>query len=204
MKDFKEWLSDNLRYVMLGFAVILVIVILVLAFTLLKPYLGGGNTKESNQTTETKTTESNQKKTEKTTDKNESQKSSETSTEKESQNQSDTTESTSSAETTKVTEAAAETQTPETDPATQAAEEQVYETEAVWTEPEQVIETPAVDLGILTMSQAAYIRQEPSYDGAILGQLEAGQTVTFLEDALGWYKVDANGLVGYVGARFLY
>ncbi|WP_395028615.1 SH3 domain-containing protein [Robinsoniella sp.] len=46
------------------------------------------------------------------------------------------------------------------------------------------------------------MREAPSYEGAILDTLQAGQAVTFLEDVGGWYKVEANGYVGYVGARF--
>ncbi len=46
LDDFREWLSDNLRYILLGAAVILLIVILVVAVRLVRGIASSGETKQ--------------------------------------------------------------------------------------------------------------------------------------------------------------
>ena len=77
------------------------------------------------------------------------------------------------------TEAQTETQAP-TEPATEAPYQPVY----------------------LTMKGACYIRSYPDYGDNIIGEYPAGTVVEFLEDVGGWYKVQIDGMVGYMGARF--
>ena len=96
----------------------------------------------------------------------------------------------------------AETQAQE---ATEWAPEESYEepwTEENWAEQTEAY-IPSEPVYMTTVSDV-YIRSAPSYEGEILSTLYGGQTVEFLEDAGGWYKVNADGLIGYVGARFLY
>ena len=76
------------------------------------------------------------------------------------------------------TEILAETQAPE--PETEAPYEPVY----------------------LTMKGACYIRSYADYGDNIIGEYPAGTVVEFLEDVGGWYKVQVDGMVGYMGARF--
>lgn len=77
------------------------------------------------------------------------------------------------------TEIQTETQAP-TEPATEAPYQPVY----------------------LTMKGACYIRSYADYGDNIIGEYPAGTVVEFLEDAGGWYKVQVDGIVGYMGARF--
>ena len=52
------------------------------------------------------------------------------------------------------------------------------------------------------MKGACYIRSYPDYGDNIIGEYPAGTVVEFLEDVGGWYKVQIDGMVGYMGARF--
>ncbi len=55
LDDFREWLSDNLRYILLGLAIILVLIIL---FCIVRLVTGGSKSKnENNQTQNTQTVE---------------------------------------------------------------------------------------------------------------------------------------------------
>lgn len=54
----------------------------------------------------------------------------------------------------------------------------------------------------LTMTGACYIRSYADYGDNIIGEYPAGTVVEFLEDVGGWYKVQVDGMVGYMGARF--
>lgn len=207
MKKFKEWLSDNLRYFVLAIAVIAVILILFFGYKLLGNMMtnGDGSKKQTEETKPgTEKATEDKKDTEKTTEsqkqtqKTETGKAIEKTTEKTSDSNGESTKSSESGNGTASTNAGsqANTQTEATEaaaPQTQAAEtEAPYQTEAT--------EAPVPQT--MYMNAAAYIREAPSYEGAILDTLQAGQAVTFLEDVGGWYKVEANGYVGYVGARF--
>ena len=43
MDNFREWLSDNLRYILLGLAVIVVIAVVVVGVRLVGSLIGGGS-----------------------------------------------------------------------------------------------------------------------------------------------------------------
>ncbi len=49
MDRFREWLSDNLRYILLGLAIILVLVVAIFAVKLIHGVVGGGNSAEETQ-----------------------------------------------------------------------------------------------------------------------------------------------------------
>ena len=53
-----------------------------------------------------------------------------------------------------------------------------------------------------TLKGSCYIRSGPSMEAEIIGEYMYGTTVEFLEDVGGWYKVQIDGMVGYMGARF--
>lgn len=211
MKKFKEWLSDNLRYFVLAIAVIAVILILFFGYKLLGNMMtnGDGSKKQTEETKpgSEKSTE-DKKATEKTTEsqkqtqKTETSKSTEKTTEKTTGKTSD-----SKGESSKASESGNETSSTnagsQANTQTEATEAAVPQTQAPETEaPAQTEATEAPVPQTMYMNAAAYIREAPSYEGAILDTLQAGQAVTFLEDVGGWYKVEANGYVGYVGARF--
>lgn len=211
MKKFKEWLSDNLRYFVLAIAVIAVILILFFGYKLLGNMMtnGDGSKKQTEETKpgSEKSTE-DKKATEKTTEsqkqtqKTETSKATEKTTEKTTGKTSD-----SNGESSKASESGNETASTnagsQANTQTEATEAAVPQTQAPETEaPAQTEATEAPVPQTMYMNAAAYIREAPSYEGAILDTLQAGQAVTFLEDVGGWYKVEANGYVGYVGARF--
>ena len=197
MKEFKEWLSDNLRYFMLGLAVIILLVLIFLGFRLIKnitsePAAKTGREKETSKETESETQQ--ETKTEKNTEK-----------ETESEKEQPTPDSRQTSETKPAETEEVQTQAPVTEaPQTEVAQTEAPQTEAPQTDPPQTEAYIPPEPVYITTNGAVYIREAPSYEGEILGVLEAGQTVEFLEDAQGWYKVNADGLIGYVGARFFY
>lgn len=180
--EFREWLSDNLRYFMLAFIVILIIAVAVLSITLYSKMSGDGGKKEP----ETVTTEESASETEKPTEKQtERQTEPQTQTQSEKQTEPKTEAQTEEPQTQAPTEPAPEPETiPETEPQTEPQ---------LQTEPQPVY---------LTMQGSCYLRAEPSMEAEIIGEYWTGTTVEFLEDVGGWYKVRVDGMVGYMGARF--
>ncbi len=197
MKEFKEWLSDNLRYFMLGLAVIILLVLIFLGFRLIKNITSEPAAKTGRETETSKETESEtqqETKTEKNTEK-----------ETESETEQPTPDSRQTSETKPAETEEVQTQAPVTEaPQTEVTQTEAPQTEAPQTDPPQTEAYIPPEPVYITTNGAVYIREAPSYEGEILGVLEAGQTVEFLEDAQGWYKVNADGLIGYVGARFFY
>lgn len=219
MKNFKEWLSDNLRYLLLAFVVIAVIGAAIFGVNLYSKAVGGKNSSqtESQKETETKDTES-KKETEKETEKDtetkketeekESGKESESETESQSETESGT-ESVSGSDQSESSESSGETtgQGASTESGSEsggnernetaetiATEAPVPETQAAQTEPPQPT--------YLSINSACYLRSAPDYGDNIIGQYEAGTTVEFLGDVGGWYQVRVDGMTGYMGARF--
>lgn len=192
MNDFKEWLSDNLRYFLLAFIILLIIGAAILGISIYSKVVnGGGSWKEPVKQTESV------KETEKQT---EDTKASEMESEKQTEPKAQTeaqkeTEALTEELTEPQTEAPAEPQTEApTEPQTEAPTEP--QTEAPTeppTEPQPVY---------LTMQGSCYLRAEPSTESEILGTYWVGTTVEFLEDVGGWYKVRVDGMTGYMGARF--
>ena len=54
-----------------------------------------------------------------------------------------------------------------------------------------------------TVSSACNIRSYPDYGDNVIGGLGGGETVLFYGEEAGWYKIEYNGVVGYIGPRFL-
>lgn len=220
MKNFKEWLSDNLRYLLLAVVVIAVIGAAIYGVNLYSRAVGErGNSQsesqsESNSESETESETETEKETE-----SESESESETQTEDQSESETEDqseTETQDSSEDADVqdsyeedsetsgndsyttdesedsgsTAAAGDVETAET----LSTEAPVPETSAPETEPAQPV--------YMTINSACYMRSQPDYGDNIIGQYEAGTTVEFLEDVGGWYRVRVNGVTGYMGARF--
>lgn len=238
MNNFKEWLSDYLRYFMLGLAVLLVIGLALIGIRVYQGRHGddGGNVieilseketqgGEKGESTETERNTEPEKITEtekntepeKTTEKN-------AEPEKTAEQQTDTGKGTDTKEAGQVsaqtgaagaegnqtgvpeqgmaskgegqtlTEPEEDSKETVTEAQTQPPTEKQTETEPP-TEPEYV---PVYK----TLQGACYIRSGPGYEYEIIGEYSAGTVVEFLEDAGGWYKVQIDGMVGYMGARF--
>lgn len=188
MKDFKEWISDNLRYILLAMIVLLIMGAAILGVSIYSKVVNGrGKQREPVKQTEMAkpAEDAGQAETaelKKETDSAESGK--ETETKQESSVE-------TSAETQKETG-------PQTEPPSETETEMQTEPPS---EPETEIQTEPQPV-YLTMQGSCYLRAEPSMEGKIIGEYWAGTTVEFLEDVGGWYKVRVDGVVGYMGARF--
>ncbi len=202
MKQFKEWLSDYLRYFLLLLAAILAFFLILAGVKIYqnskKP--DAANAIQIITETETETTAKKQTETEMTS---ETESESESETEQKTETAADTAETKaetavqaqSSAQTdaaaAQTETAAAATEKPtETQPPTEKATETQPATETEY--------TPVYK----TLKGSCYIRSGPSMDAEIIGEYMYGTTVEFLEDVGGWYKVRIDGMVGYMGARF--
>ena len=183
MKQFKEWLSDYLRYFLLLLAAILAFFLILAGVKIYqnskKPDVA--NAIQIITETETETTAKKQTETEMT---------SETESESESETEQETETAADTAETKAETAAAATEKPTETQPPTEKATETQPATETEY--------TPVYK----TLKGSCYIRSGPSMDAEIIGEYMYGTTVEFLEDVGGWYKVRIDGMVGYMGARF--
>lgn len=210
MKQFKEWLSDYLRYFLLLLAAILAFFLILAGVKIYqnskKP--DAANAIQIITETETETTAKKQTETEMTSEtESESEMTLETESESETEQKTETAADTaetkaetavqaqSSAQTdaaaVQTETAAAATEKPtETQPPTEKATETQLATETEY--------TPVYK----TLKGSCYIRSGPSMDAEIIGEYMYGTTVEFLEDVGGWYKVRIDGMVGYMGARF--
>ena len=187
MNGFKEWISDNLRYILLALIVLLIMGAAVLGVSIYSKVVndGRGQKEAAKHTEAVKITETESARetveSEKTTESAEDAQDTET-------NKNNTE---APVETQKETEPQTESQTePQTESQTEPPSESETESE---TEPQPVY---------LTMQGSCYLRAEPSMEGEIIGEYWTVTTVEFLEDVGGWYKVRVDGMVGYMGARF--
>ena len=62
---------------------------------------------------------------------------------------------------------------------------------------------PAPSPTYRTIVSACNIRSYPDYGDNVIGGLGGGETVLFYGEEAGWYKIEYNGIVGYIGPRFL-
>ena len=204
MKQFKEWLSDYLRYFLLLLAAILAFFLILAGVKIYqnskKP--DAANAIQIITETETETTAKKQTETEMTSE-TESESESETETEQKTETAADTAET--KAETAVQAQSSAQTdaaaaQTEAAAAATEKPTETQPPTEKA-TETQPATETEYTPI-YKTLKGACYIRSGPSMDAEIIGEYMYGTTVEFLEDVGGWYKVRIDGMVGYMGARF--
>ena len=202
MKQFKEWLSDYLRYFLLLLAAILAFFLILAGVKIYqnskKP--DAANAIQIITETETETTAKKQTETEMTS---ETESESESETEQKTETAADTAET--KAETAVQAQSSAQTDAAAAQTETAAAAtEKPTETQppvekATETQPATETEyTPVYK----TLKGSCYIRSGPSMDAEIIGEYMYGTTVEFLEDVGGWYKVRIDGMVGYMGARF--
>lgn len=214
MKQFKEWLSDYLRYFLLLLAAILAFFLILAGVKIYqnskKP--DAANAIQIITETETETTAKEQTET-KMTSEAESEMEMTSETESESEAESETEQETETAADTAGTKAETAVQaqsSAQTDAAAAQTETVAAATEKP-TEPqsptEKATETqPATETEYTpvykTLKGSCYIRSGPSMDAEIIGEYMYGTTVEFLEDVGGWYKVRIDGMVGYMGARF--
>ena len=229
MKKFKEWLSDYLRYILLIIGALLAFTLITFGVqTWLIVKKAGSPQTANTQTEETQAVSSKGGAIEILTEasaETESEKETLTETASETERQSETnsesettvqdanaagsqtsgpTAQTDASETSAETAAPSDTAvTPETSAPVQT-EPVVIQTEAQ-TETQAPTE-PATEAPYqpvyLTKKAACYIRSYPDYGDNIIGEYPAGTVVEFLEDVGGWYKVQIDGMVGYMGARF--
>lgn len=204
MKQFKEWLSDYLRYFLLLLAAILAFFLILAGVKIYqnskKP--DAANAIQIITETETETTAKKQTETEMTSE-TESETESESETEQKTETAADTAET--KAETAVQAQSSAQTdaaaaQTETAAAATEKPTETQPPTEKA-TETQPATETEYTPI-YKTLKGSCYIRSGPSMDAEIIGEYMYGTTVEFLEDVGGWYKVRIDGMVGYMGARF--
>lgn len=204
MKQFKEWLSDYLRYFLLLLAAILAFFLILAGVKIYqnskKP--DAANAIQIITETETETTAKKQTETEMTSE-TESEPESESETEQKTETAADTAET--KAETAVQAQSSAQTdaaaaQTETAAAATEKPTETQPPTEKA-TETQPATETEYTPI-YKTLKGSCYIRSGPSMDAEIIGEYMYGTTVEFLEDVGGWYKVRIDGMVGYMGARF--
>ncbi len=204
MKQFKEWLSDYLRYFLLLLAAILAFFLILAGVKIYqnskKP--DAANAIQIITETETETTAKKQTETEMTSE-TESESESESETEQKTETAADTAET--KAETAVQAQSSAQTdaaaaQTETAAAATEKPTETQPPTEKA-TETQPATETEYTPI-YKTLKGSCYIRSGPSMDAEIIGEYMYGTTVEFLEDVGGWYKVRIDGMVGYMGARF--
>ena len=208
MKQFKEWLSDYLRYFLLLLAAILAFFLILAGVKIYqnskKP--DAANAIQIITETETETTAKKQTETEMTS---ETESESEMTLETESETEQKTETAADTAETKAETAVQAQSSA-QTDAAAAQTETAAAATEKpTETQPptEKATETqPATETEYTpiykTLKGSCYIRSGPSMDAEIIGEYMYGTTVEFLEDVGGWYKVRIDGMVGYMGARF--
>lgn len=224
VKKFKEWLSDYLRYILLIIGALLAFTLITFGVqTWLIVKKAGSPQTANTQTEETKNVSSNGSAIEILTEastETESEKETQTETVSETERQSETnSESETTVQAANAAGTAAQTDASETSAETAAPSDTSVapetsapvQTEPVVIQTEAQTETqaptePATEAPYqpvyLTMKGACYIRSYPDYGDNIIGEYPAGTVVEFLEDVGGWYKVQIDGMVGYMGARF--
>ena len=209
MENFKEWLSDYLRYFMLAAAAFLLFGIIVIATNIYRSTRQQDSQENIQIITETDTEPAvdTQDTLQSDTDTQ-----SEINTDLLTEKKSDTgTEiATNHKEDNKIdnkieTEAVIATETEienEMQTYSENETEITAETESQ-TEAQTEIQTETEYIPkYKTLIGSCYIRSEPSMEAEILGEYIYGTTVEFLEDVGGWYKVQIDGMTGYMGARF--
>ena len=186
MDNFREWLSDNLRFFLLGFAILAVVIIAAIGIGIYLSVEGSAQKPKDNVRVESETSSAageTAKGTEKTseTEKQSETKASEKATEAE-------TRASEARETESGTESgndAAETEKETTASETQAAETAASETAAT---------EAAKDPEYLKVTTTLNLRTEPN--GTVINSYAAGRIVKFLGKEGNWYKVRVGGREG--------
>lgn len=211
MNDFKEWLSDNLRYFIVGVVVILIIGGSILGIRFYSSVINGkdkvavinSNTEKITESKDQKDTEKQTESKEKETVKKEPQTETVKTDDKKDDKEDDKTQSGENSRIgTDGNSAANGAEQP--DDAAESSQTEAVQTEppapeTVWTEP---VETDPPAPVYMTLNGACYMRSYPDYGNNIIGEYSAGTTAEVLADVGGWYEVCIDGVTGYIGARF--
>jgi cytoskeletal protein RodZ len=208
MKKTKEWISDYLRYFLLLLAIALLIVLIVITLKVYQRYDRTPGQDDIEILTEAQTGQVTEKETEKETEApTESETETEKETETESADETETELQTNAASANRSTAGAdgssdSSTTTGEGDVTqTQQSGETVVQTEA---QPVEIqVEEPAYTADYRTILSTCNLRSYPDYGDNVIGECYTGQTVEFLGEEEGWYKVNVDGVVGYIGPKFL-
>ncbi len=225
MNKFKEWLSDNLRYVLLFLAGVLFAGIIWIGIRVYQQYDSptSGQNIEILPEQETAAEKITEKDTEKDTEKKkesesekkkdaqqkESEKKQDTVAdgETESTGQSDKDSSDSNGGTDANAAALAGLGTNETGtPQTSGMKETQQSEQIVDVEPETQAQTqPPTEAEpvYMTLNQACNFRSGPGYEYEVVAEYWAGTVVEYLGMVEGWAEVRIDGTVGYMGRQFL-
>ena len=202
MKNFKEWLSDYLRYFMLALAAVILFFIVFIGVKVYQNY----DSPTAGQNIEILTEDGRITEEEAESEKiSESEKSDETEKLSEVEEKKDIAETESQTEAETQQQSTQETQrqtTPETKPQT-TPETQPQTTPE--TQPQTVPETqpPTEPEPVYkTLTGSCYLRSGPGYEYEIIGEYMYGTTVEFRGEVEGWYEVQVDGMIGYMGPRF--
>ena len=193
MDNFREWLSDNLRYFLLGFAILAVVIIAAIGIRIYQRVAGSAQKPTDNVRVESETSLAageTAKGTEKTseTEKQSETKASEKATEAE-------TRASEARETESVTESG--TKAAETEKETTASETQAAETVASETAATEAAKDPEY----LKVTTTLNLRTEPN--GTVINSYAAGRIVKVLGKEGNWYKVRVGGREGYMSRDYL-
>ena len=202
MKNFKEWLSDYLRYFMLALAAVILFFIVFIGVKVYQNY----DSPTAGQNIEILTEDGRITEEEAESEKiSESEKSDETEKLSEVEEKKDIAETESQTEAETQRQSTQETQwqpTPETKPQTtlETQPQTVPETQPQTTPETQPPTEPEPVYKTLTGS--CYLRSGPGYEYEIIGEYMYGTTVEFRGEVEGWYEVQVDGMIGYMGPRF--
>ena len=202
MKNFKEWLSDYLRYFMLALAAVILFFIVFIGVKVYQNY----DSPTAGQNIEILTEDGRITEEEAESEKiSESEKSDETEKLSEVEEKKDIAETESQTEAETQRQSTQETQrqtTPETKPQTtlETQPQTVPETQPQTTPETQPPTEPEPIYKTLTGS--CYLRSGPGYEYEIIGEYMYGTTVEFRGEVEGWYEVQVDGMIGYMGPRF--
>lgn len=215
MKNFKEWLSDYLRYIMLLLAAVLVFFLVMIG---VRVYQNRGQQKQDvvevypatealseSETPEEKLSESETESEKLSESESESESAKQTESEKETEESTEPITGVTivrQSETERKTTPTQKTQTgSKTTPVAQPVTQTERQTE---TEPPTETETDPPESVYMTLTGSCYLRSGPGYEYEIIGEYMYGTTVQVLDDSTGWYKVQVDGMTGYMGGRFFH
>lgn len=242
MKNFKEWLSDYLRYIMLLLAAVLIFFLVMIGVRLfqrhdepdlrdvVEVYPETGEQTELRQESEASSEETMRTEAESESEsaaESEPGKASEAVSEKESgsgnepeegnaDDQGSKTPGTSlipqdgsgvtitrQSETQTVPETAS-TSTPTSTPTPVPTPTPTPVPTPTPTPTPEPTPTPTPEPVYMTLTGSCYLRSGPGYEYEIIGEYMYGTTVRVLDDSTGWYKVEVDGMTGYMGGRFFH
>lgn len=197
MKNFKEWVSDYLRYFMLILAVVLICVIGVFVYRIFR----GTSKPAQDEPIEILTEEARLDETESETG-TEAQTETETETEEETESESEGNTQENQSEAAGQTEAGtgeasqSVTEGRQSEVQTEAQTEAQTETAAPETD-------PPYEPVYMSLNQACNLRSGPGYDYDVITSYSAGTVVEFRGMVEGWAEVQVDGMIGYMGRQFL-